>query len=202
MAVPMPLPELARRLPRLMLGLTLFGIGAAMQIRAAVGLSPWEVLHQGISLNTPITIGVAGIFVSFLVLLFWIPLRQRIGLGTVVNSIWIGLMIDIGLFLLPDVHSLWIRWSLLLAGIVIVAIGSGFYIGVRLGPGPRDGLMTGIAARGVSLRLARTFVEGSALLIGWLLGGNVGLGTIVFAVTIGPLVQIFLPRLDLGVPAS
>ncbi len=202
MAVAMPFQDVVRRLPRLMFGLTLFGIGGAMQIRAAVGLSPWEVLHQGISLNTPITIGVAGILVSFLVLFFWIPLRQRIGIGTVVNSIWIGLIIDVVLFLLPDVGPLWIRWPLFLAGIVIVAIGSGFYIGVRLGPGPRDGLMTGIAARGISLRLARTLVEGSALLIGWLLGGNVGLGTIVFAVTIGPLVQILLPRLDLGFPSD
>lgn len=198
----MPLQDVVRRLPRLMFGLTLFGIGGAMQIRAAVGLSPWEVLHQGISLNTPITIGVAGILVSFLVLFFWIPLRQRIGIGTLVNSIWIGLIIDVVLLLLPDVGPLWIRWPLFLAGIVIVAIGSGFYIGVRLGPGPRDGLMTGIAARGVSLRLARTVVEGSALLIGWLLGGNVGLGTIIFATTIGPLVQVFLPRLDLGVPSD
>lgn len=202
MAIAMPVRDMARRFPRLMFGLTLFGAGSAMQIHAAVGLSPWEVLHQGISLNTPITIGVAGILVSFLVLVAWIPLRQRPGVGTLVNAVWIGMSIDLVLAVLPPVESLWLRWPLMLAGVVVVAIGSGYYIGVRLGPGPRDGLMTGIAARGPSIRLARTVVEGSALGIGWLLGGNVGLGTVVFAATIGPLVQVFLPRLDLGPPAA
>ena len=176
----MPVREVARRFPRLLFGLTLFG--------------------AGIALNTPITIGLAGILVSFLVLLAWIPLRQRPGVGTLVNAIWIGAVIDLVLAVLPDVDSLWLRWPLMLAGVLVVAIGSGYYIGVRLGPGPRDGLMTGVAARGTSIRLARTAVEGSALAIGWLLGGNVGVGTLVFAAAIGPLVQMFLPRLDLGPP--
>jgi len=197
----MPTHEVVRRLPRLMLGLTLFGTGGAMQIHAALGISPWEVLHQGIALNTPLSIGLAGILMSFVVLLFWIPLKQRVGIGTLINSVWIGVIIDIVLALLPDTNALWVRWSLLLSGILLVALGSGFYIGVRLGPGPRDGLMTGIAARGPSIRVARSMVEGTALLVGWLLGGNFGIGTFVFAATIGPLVQVFLPRLDLGTPA-
>ena len=202
MAVSMTTSHVLRRLPRLMLGLTLFGMGGGMQVHAALGISPWEVLHQGIALHTPLTIGTAGIVVSFVVLLGWIPLRQRAGVGTILNAIWIGVMIDVTLALLPGIEEVWARWLLLAAGILFVAIGSGFYIGVRLGPGPRDGLMTGLAARGVfSLRLGRTIIEGSALLVGWLLGGDLGVGTLVFALTIGPLVQIFLPRLDLGVPS-
>jgi uncharacterized membrane protein YczE len=203
MAATMTVSDVLRRLPRLMFGLTLFGMGGGMQVHAALGISPWEVLHQGISLHTPLTIGTAGIVISFVVLLGWIPLRQRVGIGTILNSIWIGLMIDATLAVLPATTSLWSRWLLLVGGVLLVAIGSGFYIGVRLGPGPRDGLMTGLADRGVfSLRLGRTLIEGSALVIGWLLGGDFGVGTFVFALTIGPLVQIFLPRLDLGVPSA
>ena len=201
MALSMTPSQVVRRFPRLLLGLVLFGTGSAMQVHAALGISPWEVLHQGIALNTPISIGVAGILISFVVLLFWLPLRQRPGVGTITNAIVIGAMIDVVLAVLPDVETLTGRWALLIGGVLLVAIGSGIYIGVRLGPGPRDGLMTGMADRGLSIRLARTLVEGTALVIGWLLGGNVGIGTVVFAVAIGPLVQIFLPWLDLGVPS-
>ena len=188
------------RFPRLLLGLFLFGAGSALQVQAHLGLSPWEVLHQGIAARTPLSIGVASIGVSLLVLLLWIPLRQALGVGTISNAVLIGAFIDLVIFLIPTPDAVVARWALLVGGILLVGIGSGFYIGVHLGPGPRDGLMTGIARRGPSLRVARTGVEGSALLIGWLLGGTVGIGTVLFSLTIGPIVQFFLPRLQ--VPAS
>jgi len=189
------------RFPRLLLGLFLFGAGSALQVQANLGLSPWEVLHQGIAARTPLTIGIASIVVSVLVLLLWIPLRQALGVGTVANAILIGLFIDLVIFAVPSPETMLLRWVLLVAGILCVGIGSGFYIGVHLGPGPRDGLMTGIARRGPSIRLARTTVEGSALVIGWLLGGTVGVGTVLFSLTIGPVVQFFLPRLEVPTPA-
>ena len=185
-----------RRFPRLVFGLVLFGAGSALQVRSGLGLSPWTVLHEGISLRTPLTIGTATIVVSGLVLLLWIPLRQRLGVGTVTNAVVIGLAIDATLALVPAPGGQWARWVLLLVGIELVAIGSGYYIGVHLGPGARDGLMTGIAARGPSIRLARTLVEGSALVTGWMLGGTVGIGTVLFALLIGPSVQFFLPKLE------
>jgi uncharacterized membrane protein YczE len=184
------------RFPRLLLGLFLFGAGSALQVQANLGLSPWEVLHQGIAARTPLSIGIASIAVSLVVLLLWIPLRQPLGVGTVTNAVVIGLFIDLVIFLVPSPEALAVRWLLLIVGILFVGIGSGFYIGVHLGPGPRDGLMTGIARRGPSIRVARTAVEGSALLAGWLLGGTVGFGTVLFSLTIGPLVQFFLPRLE------
>jgi uncharacterized membrane protein YczE len=184
------------RFPRLLLGLFLFGAGSALQVQANLGLSPWEVLHQGIAARTPLSIGIASIAVSLVVLLLWIPLRQPLGVGTVTNAVVIGLFIDLVIFLVPTPEALAVRWLLLIVGILFVGIGSGFYIGVHLGPGPRDGLMTGIARRGPSIRVARTAVEGSALLAGWLLGGTVGFGTVLFSLTIGPLVQFFLPRLE------
>ncbi len=196
MFTPAPLAVVRARLPRLVFGLFLFGSGSALQVKANLGLSPWEVLHQGIAVRTPLTIGVAGILVSLAVLLLWIPLRQPLGVGTVANAILIGIFIDLVIFVVPAPEAAIARWIALLAGIVLVGIGSGFYIGVHLGPGPRDGLMTGIARRGPSLRLARTGVEGSALVIGWLLGGTVGVGTVLFSLTIGPLVQFFLPKLE------
>lgn len=185
------------RFPRLLLGLFLFGAGSALQVQANLGLSPWEVLHQGIAARTPLTIGLASIAVGLLVLLLWIPLRQRLGVGTVANAVLIGVFIDLVIFLVPAPEMLAARWLLLVTGILLVGIGSGFYIGVHLGPGPRDGLMTGIARRGPSIRVARTGVEGTALVVGWLLGGTVGVGTVLFSLTIGPVVQFFLPKLEL-----
>lgn len=189
------------RFPRLLLGLFLFGAGSALQVQAALGLSPWEVLHQGIAARTPLSIGVASIAVSMAVLLLWIPLRQALGVGTIANAVLIGAFIDLVIFLVPTPEAIVMRWALLVGGILLVGIGSGFYIGVHLGPGPRDGLMTGIARRGPSLRIARTGVEGSALLIGWLLGGTVGIGTVLFSLTIGPIVQFFLPKLQIRTTA-
>lgn len=187
------------RFPRLLFGLVLFGAGSALQVRSGLGLSPWGVLHEGLSFRTPLTIGTATIVVSFFVLLLWIPLRQRMGVGTLTNAIVIGLATDATLALVDPATDTPMRWFLMLAGVQLVAVGSGFYIGVHLGPGARDGLMTGLADRGLSIRLARTMVEGSALFVGWLLGGTVGIGTVVFALTIGPSVQFFLHRLQLDV---
>jgi len=186
------------RIPRLLIGLVLFGFGAGLQVVAGLGLSPWEVLHQGISDRTPISIGVAGIIVGAIVLAAWFPLRQRPGIGTVLNVIVIGVVIDLTLWMVDPTDLVALRWAYLLGGVTILAIGTGIYIGVHLGPGPRDGLMTGLAQRGVSIRLARTVIEGMALGVGWMLGGTVGVGTVVVAFLIGPLVQLFLPRFDLG----
>jgi uncharacterized membrane protein YczE len=186
------------RFPRLLFGLFLFGAGSALQVQAGLGLSPWEVLHQGIAARTPISIGIASVLVGLSVLLLWIPLRQPLGVGTISNAVFIGLFIDLVLSVVPAPDGLVLRWMFLVGGIVLVGMGSGFYIGVHLGPGPRDGLMTGIARRGPSLRLARTAIEGSALAGGWILGGTVGIGTVLFTLGIGPLVQFFLPRLEVS----
>ena len=190
--------EVLRRFPMLLLGLGLFGFGIGVQVRSGLGLAPWEAMHQGMALHTPLSIGVAGILTGILVLVLWIPLRQRPGIGTLTNVIVIGLAIDGTLLIVDDVTTTALRWLYMLGGIALIGLGSGIYIGVRLGPGPRDGLMTGLAERGISLRLARFGIEGSVLLLGWLLGGTIGIGTIAFAVLIGPIVQFFLERLDRG----
>jgi uncharacterized membrane protein YczE len=196
----LPLPsrqQLAIRLPRLIFGLIVFGIGAAMMVLSDLGFSPWEVMAQGISFKTGIPIGTVGILIGIVVLLLWIPLKERLGIGTILNVFIIGIVIDTTLWLTPDtVESLAIRWTLLLGGILMVAIGSGFYIGAGLGPGPRDGLMTGIARRGVNIGVARFGIEVSVLVIGWMLGGTVGVGTVLFAFGMGPLIALILPRLS------
>lgn len=185
------------RLARLMGGLVLFGWGAAAMVIADLGLAPWEVLHQGISVKTGIPIGTVGILTGLLVLLAWIPLRERIGIGTVLNVICIGLVIDMTLFLVDyGSEPMWLRIVLMLGGIVLFAVGTGFYIGAGLGPGPRDGLMTGLARRGLRIGPVRVAIEVSALVIGWFLGGTVGVGTVLFAFGVGPLVEILLPRLS------
>lgn len=186
------------RVPGLLLGLVLFGAGIALKLRSGLGLSPWDAFHQGVALHLPLSIGVVTILVSGLVLLAWIPLKQRVGVGTVLNAVLVGVTIDITLGLVGDAGSILVRWSYLLGAVGLIGLGSGLYIGARLGPGPRDGVMTGLAARGLSIRMARTLIEGTVLLAGWLLGGAVGIGTVVFAVLIGPLVQFFLRRFDRG----
>ena len=188
----------AARIPGLLLGLVLFGAGIALKLRSGLGLSPWDAFHQGVAIHLPLSIGVVTILVSGLVLLAWIPLRQRPGVGTLLNAVAVGLVIDITLRLVGDAGSTVVRWAYLLGSVGLIGIGSGLYIGARLGPGPRDGVMTGLAARGLSIRMARTLIEGTVLVAGWLLGGAVGIGTVVFAVLIGPLVQFFLPRFDRG----
>ena len=194
-------PHLPRRIVQLLVGLTLYGVSMAMMVRGALGLDPWDVFHMGVASHVPLTFGQVTIVVGALVLLLWVPLRQWPGLGTVANVVVIGLAADAGLALIAEPGAWWARAALLLSGLVLNGIAGGLYIGSQLGPGPRDGLMTGLARRtGLSIRLVRTTIEVVVLLVGWLLGGSVGLGTVLYAVSIGPLVQFFLPRLtvDLG----
>ena len=193
-----PRRRAAARLTQLTLGLALYGVSEAMMIAPSVGVDPWDVFHTGLARITGISVGTILIIVGALVLLLWIPLRQRPGLGTVANVVIIGGVTDIVLPLTPTPHGLWLRWALFLGGVVVNAIATGIYIGAGLGPGPRDGLTTAIADRGHSIRVVRTGVEVAALVIGWLLGGNVGVGTVVYAVGIGPLVHVTIPALRLG----
>lgn len=191
----LPLPtDLNRRIPRLLFGLLLYGWGLALMVAADLGLGPWEVLHQGVSFHTPIPIGTVGIITGLLVLLLWLPLGERFGLGTALNVVLIGIVIDVTLIWLTTPAADAVRWLYLVGGVVMVGVASGFYIGAGLGPGPRDGLMTGIARRGLRIGSVRTGIEITVLVGGWALGGTIGVGTILFAFGIGPLVHFFLPR--------
>jgi len=192
-----PADELRRRVPRLLGGLVLFGLGIALMVRADLGLGPWDVLHQGVSERTGIAIGNVTILTGMVVLLLWIPIRERPGLGTLLNVLVIGLVVDGTLAVVDAPDALWQRIAFLVAGIFVFGPGSGLYIGSGLGPGPRDGLMTGLARRGHPLALVRTGIELTAVVVGWALGGTVGIGTVAFALTIGPCVHFFLSRLRL-----
>ncbi|MCG5214981.1 membrane protein YczE [Streptosporangium soli] len=185
--------SLPSRLVRLYIGLALYGAGIGLQVEAGLGVDPWDVFHQGLSVLTGWSIGVWIIVVGALVMVFWIPLRQRPGLGTISNVVLVGLFADATIWLLPTAGHLAARWALMLTAVVMVAAATGLYIGADLGPGPRDGLMTGLHRLGLSIRLARTLIEIAVLAIGWLLGGTVGIGTVVFALAIGPLTQFFMP---------
>jgi uncharacterized membrane protein YczE len=185
----------AARLARLHLGLAGFGLSLALMVRARLGLGPWDVLHQGIARHLGVQLGWVTIAVSGLVLLAWIPLRQRPGLGTLSNVIIVGLVVNGALDLLPAPGLVAWRAVWLTAGIGLNGLATACYIGAGLGPGPRDGLMTGIAARGHSLRVVRTLIELSVLAIGFALGGTVGVGTVAYALSIGPLTHMLLPRL-------
>lgn len=182
-------------MPRLLSGLTLCGVGIAMLIRADLGLGPWDVLHQGLSVTTGISIGLASILVGFLVLLLWFPLRERPGIGTITNIITIGLVIDAALEVTSTPSALWMRWALLVLSTPLFAVGVGLYIGAGVGSGPRDGVMTGLNRLGVPIAVARSVLEIGALVLGYVLGGTVGVGTVYFALASGPLMQIALPRL-------
>ncbi|MEV7241379.1 membrane protein YczE [Streptomyces sp. NPDC003236] len=185
--------RLGRRLIQLYAGLALYGASSALLVAAGLGLEPWNVLHQGLAELTGLTIGVVSIAVGAVVLLLWIPLRQRPGLGTVSNVFVVGLAMDGTLALLPDVHALAVRVPLLVAGIVLNGAATGLYIAASFGPGPRDGLMTGLHRRtGRSIRLMRTAVEVTVVVSGFALGGTIGIGTVLYAVSIGPLAQLFL----------
>lgn len=185
------------RIARCVAGLALFGLGVALIIGADLGAAPWDVFHTGVSDLTGIGVGTVIILTGAALLLLWIPLRETPGLGTILNAIEIGLVVDLVLPLLPDTDGLPARLVMMVGGVVVVGIGSAAYIGAGLGPGPRDGLMTGIARRGISIRTARTGIEITVLVIGVALGGAIGLGTAVFALGIGPLVQHFLPHLTM-----
>ncbi|SIQ39755.1 YczE/YyaS/YitT family protein [Micromonospora avicenniae] len=193
-----------RRLTQLFLGLALYGISMALMIRSGLGLNPWDVFHQGLSERTGLSFGTVTIAVGAVVLLLWIPLRQRPGLGTVSNVVVIGLVVDATLALLPAGGPLWIRIGLLITGIVANGAATGLYLGARLGPGPRDGLMTGYVARrpNRSIRLVRTVIEITVLALGFLLGGTVGLGTVAYALAIGPLAQLFVPMFAVAQPGD
>jgi uncharacterized membrane protein YczE len=183
-----------RRLAQLAGGLVLYGVSMAMQIRAGLGLNPWDVLHEGLAEQTPLSFGLVTAITGALVLLLWIPLRQRPGLGTVANVVVIAVAVDVALALIEAPAGLPARVALLVAGVVLNGVATAAYVGARLGPGPRDGLMTGLTARtGWSLRLVRTGIEVVVLSAGWLLGGTVGVGTALYALAIGPLAQAFLP---------
>ena len=187
-----PQPRI-RRLLSLIVGLFLFGFSLALLVIADLGLDPWDVFHQGLAETFGLRLGVAVVGTSLFVLLLWIPLRQPPGIGTLANAIMVGTVFEASIAVLPDVSSLIGRFGLLFAAVGLNAIGTGLYIGAGLGPGPRDGLMTGLAAKGLPLRAVRTGIEMTVLVIGWLLGGSVGIGTLVYAFGIGPLVHITLP---------
>jgi uncharacterized membrane protein YczE len=189
-----------RRLVQLILGLALFGASIALLVRAELGLFPWDVLHQGVARATGLPLGVVVILASVVVLVLWIPLRQRPGLGTVANVVLVGVFVDLTLAVLPTVEPLHWRILMLVAGVVINAAATGLYIGAGYGPGPRDGLMTGLAARGWSLRWSRLGIELGVLAVGFALGGTVGVGTVVYALTVGPLVQPFLTVFTVRAP--
>jgi uncharacterized membrane protein YczE len=194
-------PGLFYRLVWLNLGLVGFGAGLGFLVRARLGLDPWDVLSQGISRHLGIQIGWVVDIIGAVVLLAWIPLRQRPGLGTLLNIVVVGLVANGTLDVVPVVHGLAWRILLMLSAVLLVGLATGCYIGAGLGPGPRDGLMTGIAARGHSIRVVRFSLEVTVLVVGYLLGGSVGVGTVVYAVCIGPLVHVTLPRLALPGPS-
>jgi len=194
---PIPTDRRPARGFQLLAGLVLYGVSDAMLVLGALGLDPWDVLQQGLARSVGLTIGMWANLVGLVVLLCWIPLRQLPGVGTVVNVLVIGTVIDLTLAVTDTPHAMGARMALLVGGIVINAIATGMYIGAGLGPGPRDGLTTGIAARGHSIRVVRTSIEVAVLATGWVLGGTVGIGTLAYALAIGPLTHLTIPWLAL-----
>lgn len=186
--------RLPRRFAQLFVGLFLYGIGIALIVRGEIGAAPWDVLTQGIGIHTGLSFGLITVLTSAVVLLLWIPLRQKPGIGTVLNALLVGPSADIGLALIPAGLDLWARILLFIAGLLVLAIATGLYIGAHFGPGPRDGLMTGLNARtGWAIWKVRTGIELTVVTLGWILGGNVGIGTAAFALLVGPLCQWAIP---------
>lgn len=193
--------QLPRRLAQLFAGLALYGVSMGMMIRSALGLDPWDVFHYGVASHLPISFGAVVTLVGLVVLLAWIPLRQAPGFGTIANVLVIGVASDACLSVLHQPSELWLRGLLLVLGILLNGLAGAMYIGAQLGPGPRDGLMTGLSRRtGLSIRLVRTVQEVVVVVVGFALGGTVGLGTVLYALSIGPLVQLFLPLLVVRLP--
>ena len=187
---------MVRRVIQLLLGLFFYGIALSLMVRGAVGVPPWEVLSQGLAKQTGLPFGLLTNIVGALVLLLWIPIRQKPGVGTIANVLLIGPAIEVGLAVVPSPDALWQQVVLFAAGLALLAVASGLYIGARFGPGPRDGLMTGIHNRwGFKIWWVRSAIEITVLSIGWLLGGNVGFGTLAFALLVGPMVGVTLPLL-------
>lgn len=185
--------KLLRRSAQLLIGLFLYGIGIAFIVRGALGAAPWDVLAQGIALHLPLSFGVITIIISGIVLLLWIPLRQRPGVGTVLNALLVGPSADVGFLLIPTTDVLWVQICFFVIGLTVLAAATGLYIGASFGPGPRDGLMTGLHARtGLPIWAVRTAIEVTVVILGWMLGGNLGLATAAFALLIGPMCQFFI----------
>ncbi|RZA05354.1 MAG: hypothetical protein EOP02_39530 [Proteobacteria bacterium] len=196
----MPLPHaFARRFPQLLLGLFLYGIGISLMVRASIGVAPWDVLTQGLSKQTGWSFGLLTNVIGVVVLLLWIPIRQKPGLGTVLNVLLIGPSAQFGLWLFPEFHVLWQQIPAFIAGLCVLALATGLYIGAHFGPGPRDGLMTGLHRRtGWRISVVRTLIEATVLLVGWLLGGDAGWGTLAFALMIGPMCAVTMPWFATG----
>lgn len=200
---PIPVDRRPRRFTQLFLGLLLYGFSLAMMVRASLGLDPWDVFHQGVAQYLPFSFGVVIILVSILVLLLWIPMKQRPGVGTLCNAVIVGLATDAGLAILPAMDNLAVQISVMVLSVPVNALAGSLYIGAGLGPGARDGLMTGLVRKGVgSVRVVRTGIEGTVLLLGWLLGGVVGVGTVLYAFGIGPLLHMLMPHFALDRPAA
>jgi uncharacterized membrane protein YczE len=195
---PIPPDRRLRRCAQLLTGLLLYGATASMLVLAGLGLDPWDVLHQGLSRTFGLGIGTWAILISLVVLVAWWPLRQRPGIGTVTNAVLVGAVIDVVLSLASPPHALWARIALLVGGVIGNGIATGLYIGAGLGPGARDGLSIGIAARGHSMRLVRTAIEATVLVTGVLLGGTVGIGTLAYALMIGPITHVTIPALAIN----
>jgi uncharacterized membrane protein YczE len=191
--------ELRRRLPALVAGLFVLGFAISVSVRAQLGVAPWDVFHQGLAEATGLSFGVVVVLVGLVVLLTWIPLHQRAGLGTVLNTLSVGFIANLGLFLIPEQHRLVVRVPMLLAALGMFGVGGGLYIGAGLGPGPRDGLMTALASRGHRLWIVRTILECCVLAVGYVLGGHVGVGTVLIACAIGPVTHAGLRRFHLPV---
>ena len=190
--LPRPVP---RRVLQLLVGLVLYGVTMGLMVRSGLGLDPWDVFHEGLADRTPLSFGTVTIVVGALVLLAWVPLRQRPGVGTVANVVVVGLTVDAALAVLPAVDAVAAQAAFLVGGVLLNGVATGLYLGAGLGPGPRDGLMTGLVGRfpRLSVRLVRTSIEVFVLAVGFLLGGTVGLGTVVYALAIGPLAHLFIP---------
>ena len=202
MFIPFGGERLPRRFIQLIAGLVMFGVGIGLMLQSGLGVPPWDVLHQGLAERFGLSVGIWSILVSVAVLLLWLPLREPYGIGTLLNAIIVGVLIDVTVVVVPQPGPSWLAWAMQVGGILMIGLASGMYIGANLGPGPRDGLMTGIARRGPSIRLTRSLIEVTVLAIGWLLGGSFGIGTVLFALAIGPLVQFFLPRWTIRAQAS
>jgi uncharacterized membrane protein YczE len=189
-------------LAQLYVGLLLFGLSSSMLLLGGLGVDPWDVFHQGLSRRLGLGVGTWALIVSAAVLVLWIPLRQWPGLGTISNAIVVGITIDVMLAVFHTPHSLPLRWLLMLGGVLLNGVATGAYIGAGLGPGPRDGLMMGWAARGHQIRVVRTCIELTVFAAGWALGGNVGIGTVIYALGIGPLAHFFVPRFAISGPPT
>jgi uncharacterized membrane protein YczE len=204
--LPLPSDRLAQRWTMLLTGLVAYGVSSGLIVQASLGLDPWDVLHQGLARTVGGQVGTWAIAASVVVLALWLPLRARVGVGTLINSVLVGLCINATVWLVPVQRSVPAQASVLVVGIALNGLATGLYIGAGFGPGPRDGLTTAIAARGHQVRVVRTLIEVTVLVVGWLLGGSVGLGTVLYAALIGPIthltIPLFTPKVPLAGPGS